>query len=170
MEFKLVKQLEYCTIAPFLTLCLLSDTMSYWTYKFNTPHRTGHWDGCVIEQSDNQCFYYSPQDSSRQEGDQLLISGSPQTTFGRIGEWASGNLQPCIQACKTVQKFQIIYRKMNFEIENIWYKTMLQVEGSELTIPLPEDVIYMILLWMKGVSNVCKRYLELCFALLQQDK
>ena len=23
-----------------------------------------------------------------------LISGSPQTTFGRIGEWASGNLQP----------------------------------------------------------------------------
>ena len=28
-------------------------------------------------------------------GDQFLISGSPQTTFGRIGEWASGNLQPC---------------------------------------------------------------------------
>ena len=34
-------------------------------------------------------------DSSRQVGDQFLISGSPQTTFGRIGEWASGNLQPC---------------------------------------------------------------------------
>ena len=57
-------------------------------------HCTGHWDGCVIEQSDNQSFYYSPLDSSRQVGDQLLISGSPQTTFGRNGEWASGNLQP----------------------------------------------------------------------------
>ena len=34
-------------------------------------------------------------DSSRQVGDQFLISGSPKTTFCRIGEWASGNLQPC---------------------------------------------------------------------------
>ena len=34
-------------------------------------------------------------DSSRQVGDQFLISDSPQTTFGRIGEWATSNLQPC---------------------------------------------------------------------------
>ena len=35
-----------------------------------------------------------PLDFSRQVGDQFLISGSPQTTFGRIGEWATRNLQP----------------------------------------------------------------------------
>ena len=38
---------------------------------------------------------YDP-DSSRQVGDLHLISGRPHTRFGRIGEWASGNLQPCI--------------------------------------------------------------------------
>ena len=45
---------------------------------------------------ENQYFDSLPLDSSRQVGDQILISGSPQTRFGRIGEWASGNLQPCL--------------------------------------------------------------------------
>ena len=43
---------------------------------------------------ENQHFDNLPLDSSRQVGDQFLISGSPQTRFCRIGEWASGNLQP----------------------------------------------------------------------------
>ena len=39
-------------------------------------------------------FNNSSHDSSRQVGDQFFISSSPQTRFGCIGEWASGNLQP----------------------------------------------------------------------------
>ena len=43
---------------------------------------------------ENQYFDNLPLDPSRQVGDQFLIYGSPQTRFGRIGEWASDNLQP----------------------------------------------------------------------------
>ena len=47
---------------------------------------------------ENLNFNNSSRDSSRTVGDPFLISGSPQTNFGRIGEWASGNLQPCLMA------------------------------------------------------------------------
>ena len=43
----------------------------------------------------NTLYIHLPLDFSCQVGDQFLISGSPQTTFGRIGEWATSNLQPC---------------------------------------------------------------------------
>ena len=51
----------------------------------------------------NQCFNYSSLDASRQVGDQFLISGSPQTTFGRIGEWATCNLQPWLSSFKSAR-------------------------------------------------------------------
>ena len=51
---------------------------------------------------ENQYFNNSPLDSSRQVGDQFLNSGSPQTRFGRIGEWASSNLQPCNGHCQRI--------------------------------------------------------------------
>ena len=44
---------------------------------------------------ENQYFDNLPLDSSRQVGNQFLISDSPQARSGRIGKWASGNLQPC---------------------------------------------------------------------------
>ena len=76
--------------------------MSYKTYDFVLQnkhfHCTSYENGCMRNESiwmENQYFDNLPLDSSRQVGDQFLISGSPQTRFGRIGEWASGNLQPC---------------------------------------------------------------------------
>ena len=42
-------------------------------------------------------------DSSRQVGDQFLISGSPQIIFGRIGEWATSNLQPWLSRSQSMK-------------------------------------------------------------------
>ena len=55
-------------------------------------------------------------------GDQFLISESPQTTFGRIGEWVSGNLQPYIfgTLCTCPKKNSTKLITMRF-VDNIIY-------------------------------------------------
>ena len=99
-----VKQMECCKSAPTVfdfatSLYQLIRCHTRHTNLFNKINTFTVQVGCMRNEAiwiDNQYMDFDnlPLDSSRQVGDQFLISGSPQTRFGRIGEWASGNLQP----------------------------------------------------------------------------
>ena len=74
---------------------------------------------------ENLHFNNSSHDSSRQVGDQFLISGSPQKNFGRIGKWASGNLQP--RKCATKIKVQFLLMFIVYGIHVHVYAIKIQM-------------------------------------------
>ena len=97
-----VKQIECCKYAPVfefvtslyqLIRCHTRHKISF--YKINTfTVQVTKMDACVVKQYEWRICIIPWFYGSCQVGDQFLISGSPQTRFGRIGEWATGNLQP----------------------------------------------------------------------------